>query len=217
LPVGRYPGWVTEGPLQLQPRHLGGGQAGGARGLKSGIRQVHTPAVPRGAPIRIRQAGIAGASVGHLLRVPLSCAAQRAATHELRNGALLRIAQVLRLRLHRPGHQRVIDLFRRHLANRGRRRCPLDSGVAMTDRAASLERGKPALGPRWSSTLSASLRRRLLSRHAQGAHPAADHDCQKGDSSSHVRAPSQPVSSPAKPANSSLEKRQADRIVRACT
>ena len=209
MPVGRDAGRVAEGPLQLQPRYLGSGQAGGACRLESGIRQVHAPPVPRGAPSRIRQTRIAATSIRHPLRVALSCATQRPAAHEFCNSALLRIVQILSLCLHQARDERVVDLLRRHFANRRRRRGAFDSRVAVTDRTSGLERGEPAFRSRHTSALPACLRGWLRYRHCrcrrrrlspglrthrrQNGDRAADHDCQKMRRSSHVGAPSLPV------------------------
>ena len=147
LPVGGDAGRIAERPFQLQPRHLGGGQAGGARGLESGVRQVVAPAVPGGASSGIRQRRVAGAFVRHGLRVTLFRTPQRAAAHELGHDALLRIRQALPLRLHGAGHERVVNLLGRHFTNRRRRGRAFDRRVAVAHRASRLEGGETAFGP----------------------------------------------------------------------
>ena len=109
------------------------------RRLKPRVRQVWTPAVPCRAPRRIGQRRIGPALEAHGCGVALFRAAERPAGHEFGDALLLLVGERRGLRLHDAGRERLVDLFRRHLPQRRRRRRAVDVRVAVALRALRLE------------------------------------------------------------------------------
>src|SRR6185503_7728172 len=111
---------------------LSGRETCGICRLEPGVREPVAPAIPSSTLSRIREGRIAGALVRHALAVALASAAERPSRHELCERLLLRIVEILALRLHRPGRQRFVNAFGRHLANRVWRWRTFDGGIAVT-------------------------------------------------------------------------------------
>ena len=158
LRVVRHPLGEAERPLQLQLRHVRGGQARRCGGLEPGVREIVAPSVPRWTAGWIAERRIRCALVGHRLRFAGVHSPHRAASHELADALLLNVVEILPLRM-LARRERGVDALGRHLPDRKRGGRCVGGRVAVAAEALPLESSPSTFRP-WRGAAASSRRRR---------------------------------------------------------